>query len=152
MLDGHLGRLARGLRMLGFDSWYRTDADDDELAAVAGRDDRIVLTRDRGLLRRASVRRGAFVRSDRPQEQLAEVVERFDLASRSTPFGRCIRCNGLLDPVDKADILDRLEPLTRAHYVEFRRCRACAAIYWPGSHHARMQAVVESVLRPRTSR
>jgi uncharacterized protein with PIN domain len=145
VVDGHLGRLAAYLRMLGFDTWYRSDAADDELAAVAASEARIVLTRDRGLLKRSAVRRGAFVRADRPVEQLVETARRFGLLERATPFGRCIRCNGRLGEVSRAEVLDRLEPLTRRHYRDFRRCDGCGAVYWRGSHHARMSRLIERV-------
>lgn len=145
VLDGHLGRLAAYLRMLGFDTWYRFDADDDRLAAVAATERRILLTRDQGLLKRSIVRRGAFVRSDRPVEQLVEVARRFGLVDRWQPFGRCIRCNTPLLVASREEVLDRLEPLTRIYYDDFRRCPGCAAVYWKGSHHARMTRLVERV-------
>lgn len=143
--DGHLGRLAAYLRMLGFDTWYRNDADDERLARVAADEDRILLTRDRGLLKRGIVRRGAFVRADRPVEQLVEVARRFGLAGRWQPFGRCIRCNGVLVPATRDEVVDRLQPLTRIYYDDFRRCPGCNAVYWRGSHHARMTRLLEHV-------
>ncbi len=145
VVDGHLGRLAAYLRMLGFDTWYRTDADDDRLAAVAATERRILLTRDRGLLKRSVVRRGAFVRSDRPVEQLVEVARRFGLVDRWNPFGRCLRCNAELVVAAREEVLDRLQPLTRIYYDDFRRCPGCDAVYWKGSHHARMQRLVTRV-------
>lgn len=92
-LDGDLGRLAAYLRMAGFDTWYERAADDDALARIAADDDRTLLTRDRGLLKRSIVARGAFVRADRPAEQLVEILDRFDLAATVRPFARCLRCN-----------------------------------------------------------
>lgn len=145
VVDGHLGRLAAYLRMLGFDTWYRNDAGDDELAAIAAADRRILLTRDRGLLRRSVVRRGAFVRSDRPVEQLVEVARRYGLVDRWQPFGRCLRCNTLLVAAGREEVLDRLQPLTRIYYDDFRRCPGCDAVYWKGSHHARMERLVDRV-------
>jgi uncharacterized protein len=143
VVDGHLGRLAAYLRMLGFDTWYRNDADDGQLAAVAAEQRRILLTRDRGLLKRGIVRRGACIRSDRPFDQLVETARRFGLVDRCAPFGRCIRCNALLVPVSRAEVLDRLEPLTRIYYDDFRRCPGCDAVYWRGSHHERMGRLIE---------
>lgn len=145
VLDGHLGRLAAYLRMLGFDAWYRTDAGDDRLATAAATERRILLTRDRGLLKRSVVRRGAFVRSDRPAEQLVEVARRFRLVDRWQPFGRCIRCNTPLVTATRDEVLERLEPLTRRYFDDFRRCPGCDAVYWKGSHHARMARLVERV-------
>lgn len=148
VLDGHLGRLARHLRMLGFDSWYRPDADDAELAAVSSDEDRVLLTRDRGLLRRGIVARGRLVRSDRPSEQLREVVARYGLAASARPFTRCVRCGEALESVAREEVLDRLEPLTKRYYDAFARCRGCGRIYWAGSHHARMSRLVEWILGP----
>jgi uncharacterized protein with PIN domain/sulfur carrier protein ThiS len=145
VVDGHLGRLAAYLRMLGFDTWYRNDADDERLATVADTEERILLTRDRGLLKRSVVRRGAYLRSDRPTDQLVEVVRRFGLTDRWQPFGRCLRCNTMLERVGREQILDRLEPLTRIHYDDFRRCPGCDAIYWKGSHHQRMERLIGRV-------
>ncbi len=145
VVDAHLGRLAAYLRMLGFDTWYRNDADDDQLAAVAAAERRILLTRDRGLLKRSLVRRGAYLRSDQPVEQLVEVALRFGLVDRWRPFGRCLRCNTLLIPVSREEVLHRLQPLTRIYYDDFRRCPGCGAIFWKGSHHARMERLVDRV-------
>jgi uncharacterized protein with PIN domain len=145
VLDGHLGRLVAYLRMLGFDTWYRRDAADGLLAAVAAAERRILLTRDRGLLKRSVVRRGAFVRSDRPVDQLEQVVRRFAPVDRWQPFGRCLRCNTPLVGTSREAVLDRLEPLTRIHYDDFRRCPGCDAVYWKGSHHAHMTRLVERV-------
>lgn len=145
VVDGHLGRLAAHMRMLGFDTWYRADADDEELAGVAAAEHRILLTRDRGLLRRSIVRRGACIRSDRPFDQLVETARRFGLVDHWQPFGRCIRCNALLVAASREEVLDRLEPLTRIYYDDFRRCPGCDAVYWRGSHHARMARVIERV-------
>ncbi len=149
VLDGHLGRLARYLRMLGFDSAYDRNAVDEELARVSAGEERILLTRDRGLLRRSIVRLGYLVRSDEPRRQLAEVVDRYGLAEDAAPFSRCVRCNGSIEPVAKAEIAARLadEPRTLRHFDLFGRCASCGAIYWQGSHFDRMSRLVEEVVR-----
>src|SRR3990172_6813587 len=105
----------------------------------------IRLTRDRGLLKRSVVRRGAYLRSDQPVEQLVEVALRFGPVDRWRPFGRCLRCNTLLVSVSREEVLPRLQPLTRIYYDDFRRCPGCGAIYWKGSHHARMERLVDRV-------
>lgn len=144
VLDIHLGTLARYLRLLGFDTLYRNDYDDDELAAISAAEHRILLTRDRGLLKRRIVTHGAFVHADKPRVQLEEVCDRLDLYSAIEPFKRCTRCNGLLEPVDKAEIEHRLEPKTRRYYDHFLRCSNCGQIYWKGSHFNRMKKLIES--------
>jgi uncharacterized protein len=145
VVDVHLGRLARLLRLLGFDTSWANDLDDETLATIGGSEHRVVITRDRGLLKRRRVTHGLFVHSESPVEQAVEVVQRLDLARRLAPFSRCLSCGGELAPVDKADVLDRLEPLTRQHFDEFHRCRACGQVYWRGSHHARLAQVVDQI-------
>jgi uncharacterized protein with PIN domain len=145
VVDVHLGRLARLLRLLGFDARWSSDLDDETLAAIGEAENRVVLTRDRGLLKRRRVTHGLFVHAERPVEQATEVVRRLDLVSRLAPFTRCLRCGGELVPVDKADVVAHLEPLTRGHFDVFRRCRGCGQIYWRGSHHARLAQVVERI-------
>lgn len=143
--DVHLGRLTRRLRLLGFDTWYRTDTDDDELARIAVDQDRILLTRDRGLLMRRVITHGYCPRSDDADEQAAEVVRQFDLVQAIAPFTRCARCNGLLDDVDKAEVLHLLPPRTRVEHDHFAHCRNCAHVYWPGSHTEKIADFVASI-------
>ncbi|MCS7011998.1 MAG: Mut7-C ubiquitin/RNAse domain-containing protein [Anaerolineales bacterium] len=142
VLDNHLGRLAAYLRMLGFDTLYKNNYCDEELAALLTKDSRILLTRDRRLLMRKVVRYGYCLRSLEPQEQLQEVIRRFDLLRQARPFHRCLRCNHPLERVEKGAILDRLEPKTKLYYEEFARCPACDQIYWQGSHFERMQGML----------
>jgi uncharacterized protein with PIN domain len=152
VLDGHLGRLARYLRMLGFDCRYDRHAADGELAALSAREERILLTRDRGLLRRSVVRLGYLVRDDDPRRQLVEVVDRYRLAPLARPFSRCVRCNGQIEPVDRAAVVERLagEPRTLRYFDAFGRCVECGSIYWQGSHFERMSQLVEDVVRDRS--
>jgi uncharacterized protein with PIN domain/sulfur carrier protein ThiS len=146
ILDNHLGRLAVYLRMLGFDSLYRNDFQDEELARLADEQERILLTRDRRLLMRNLVKRGYWLRSKAPQEQLVEVVHRYDLGSRASPYRRCMHCNGVLQPVEKEAVLDRLQPLTRQYFDDFRMSTDCRQIYWKGSHYEHMQRLIEQVI------
>jgi hypothetical protein len=146
VVDGHLGRLAAYLRMLGFDTLYSADATDAVLAELAARDDRILLSRDRGLLKRSIVRRGYVLRSDRPHVQLREVVDRFGLAPGSRPFGRCLRCNGVLEAIDPVVARPLVPPRVALEQAAFRRCSTCAALFWRGSHHARMVRLIETLL------
>jgi len=147
VLDNHLGRLAGYLRMLGFDALYRNDLQDAELAEIAEAQGRILLTRDRRLLMRKQVQRGYCVRDKTPRRQAVEVVVRFGLAGCVVPFLRCIRCNGLLQPVSKQAVLERLEPLTKQYFEEFRICPDCEQIYWQGSHYERMADFIEHIRR-----
>lgn len=146
ILDNHLGRLAYYLRMLGVDCLYRNDIQDDEMALVASQDERILLTRDRRLLMRNAVRYGYWVRNKTPRLQLVEVMRRYALAGDIIPFHRCMRCNGILIPAKKEDILPRLLPLTRKYFEDFRICPDCEQVYWKGSHYERMNKLIEQAL------
>jgi uncharacterized protein len=146
VLDTHLGKLAAYLRMLGLDTAYDRDYTDENLARISLDERRILLTRDRGLLKRNMVVRGYFLRATNPREQLIEVLQRFDLFRSISPFERCMHCNALLRPIAKEMIAERLLPETRQHYEEFRACPKCDRIYWKGSHYQRMQRLIENIL------
>jgi uncharacterized protein with PIN domain len=148
--DNHLGRLVRYLRLLGFDTWYGSHMDDPELAQLASEQQRILLTRDRGLLMRSVVTYGYCVRTRDSRRQLLAVMRRFNLFDQIAPWQRCLRCNGLLAPVAKEAILDRLEPKTKLFFDEFRICQSCEQIYWQGSHYGRLTELVEEVKRAGT--
>lgn len=145
ILDNHLGKLAHSLRMLGFDCLYRNDYQDEELAQISAGEGRTLLTRDRRLLMRSIVTSGYCVRDLMPPRQIEEVLQRFDLYAAIRPFQRCIRCNGMLQPVSKAAVLDRLEPLTRRYFDEFRICPECGQVYWKGSHFEHMQQLIRQL-------
>jgi len=146
LLDNHLGRLAAYLRMLGFDCLYQNDFQDNEMARILSGEERVLLTRDRRLLMRKVVMYGYCLRSLQPLEQLREVVERFDLKDKITPFQRCLRCNTPLQAISKEAILERLQPLTQKYFDEFHLCPHCQQIYWKGSHYERMrQRIAELV-------
>ena len=144
-LDVHLGRLARLLRMFGFDALYRNRVDDEELVRLARLEKRIVLTRDRGLLKRRNVTHGYLVRSLVPRHQLAEVVRRFDLAGSARLGRRCVSCNVALERVSRDKVLQRLPPAVARGYTEFSECPACRRVYWRGSHWQRMTELAESL-------
>jgi uncharacterized protein with PIN domain len=140
VLDVHLGRLARLLRLCGFDALYRNDLADDEIVAISLSERRIILTRDRGLLFRRAITHGCWVRATAPLLQLREIVERLDLAARIRPFARCAECNGIIRSVPKARVADRLPPRVREAHRTFRQCGGCGRVYWKGSHHERLSA------------
>ncbi len=146
VLDTHLGTLAHYLRMLGFDTLYANDSTDEALAGVSRREMRILLTRDRGLLKRKEVTHGYYVRETRPRNQALEILRRFDLFNAVQPFHRCIQCNGSLEPVSKEQVLDRLPEKTQDYYDDFRACAACGKIYWKGSHFQHMEEFIASLL------
>jgi len=145
LLDVHLGTLARRLRLVGIDTAWANDLDDDTLIERANAGQRVLLTRDRGLLRRRKLWLGAYVRGDRPDEQLADVLDRF--APPLAPWTRCTACNGPLSRVSKADVEQLLPGGTRRTYQTFSRCRTCGRIYWRGAHSKRLEPIVESAIR-----
>lgn len=145
--DAHLGGLAHLLRMLGFDTLYDNHFHDDDMVAIAGKEGRILLSRDRELLKRRSVTHGCYLHAQKPEQQLREIVERLDLARSARPFTLCLHCNAPLRPVDKASVLDRLPPRVREHYAHFSACDGCGRVYWEGSHWRNMRRVLDGVLK-----
>jgi uncharacterized protein with PIN domain len=142
LTDNHLGRLTRYLRLLGLDTAYGGDAPDDLLAERAHDENRVLLTRDRGLLKRSLVIYGYCLRSTDSREQLVAVLRRYRLFNRLEPWRRCLRCNGLLRVVEKAAVLHLLEPKTKLYYDEFQQCEACGQVYWRGSHVGELERLV----------
>ena len=147
LADANVGRLATLLRVLGFDTASARRVSDAELADQAQREQRFVLSRDRGLLKRKAIVWGRLIRANHPREQLGEVLGFLGLMPPFAAFSRCVRCNVPLAGVAKADVLHRLEPKTRLYYHEFHQCPACGRVYWPGSHHAAMLDWVAELAR-----
>lgn len=145
VLDVHLGRLASYLRMLGFDTIYANHASDPELVAISVQQGRILLTRDRGLLKHSVVTRGYWLRETDSRRQAAEVVKRFDLAQSLRPFTRCMVCNGLLTTVSKAEIERKVPQRILEWCNEFEQCPGCGRVYWEGSHYLRMRLWIEQL-------
>jgi len=146
LADANLGKLARYLRMAGFDTAYIQGQSDEEIISQMLGEKRALLSRDRKLLMHKVIEYGYLPRSDDPAEQLQEVVRRFSLADNINPFSRCPHCNGVLQSVSKKDIIDRLEPLTKKYFDDFSQCPNCGQIYWAGSHRRRLDHRVKKVL------
>ncbi|HEY9374012.1 Mut7-C RNAse domain-containing protein [Streptomyces sp.] len=146
LLDVHLGTLARRLRLLGVDAAYESeDIGDPALATLSAKEQRVMLSRDRGLLRRRELWAGAYIYSDRPDEQLRDVLERF--APRLAPWSRCTACNGPLTEADKDAVREQLEQGTERSYDVFAQCTECERVYWRGAHHARLDEIVSEAMR-----
>ncbi|MGY6018064.1 Mut7-C RNAse domain-containing protein [Streptomyces spinosirectus] len=145
LLDVHLGTLARRLRLLGVDTAYEsTDIGDPALAARSAAERRVMLSRDRGLLRRRELWAGAYVYSTRPEDQLRDILDRFRPDLR--PWTRCTACNGLLKAATKEEVADQLHGGTHRSYDVFAQCRDCGRAYWKGAHHEQLEAIVERAL------
>ncbi|MGE5640542.1 MAG: Mut7-C RNAse domain-containing protein [Clostridia bacterium] len=146
LADAHLGGLARFLRMLGFDTAHRGDYRDADIRRAAREQRRVVLSRDRELLKCSDVLAGAYVRALRPEAQLREVAERFGLAGRARPFTLCLACNLPLERVDAAEVASTVPPAVLERHSMFTRCRACGRVFWPGTHYERMREALGRVL------
>jgi uncharacterized protein with PIN domain len=147
--DAHLGGLAHMLRMMGFDTLYDNHFNDDEIVEIAGREGRIILTRDRELLKRRVVTHGCFVHALKSEQQLREIVERLDLARSARPFTLCLHCNAPLHSIDKASVFDRLPPKVQTNYEKFSTCDVCGRVFWEGSHWRSMRRVLDDLLDQR---
>ena len=146
----HLGKLARRMRLLGFDTDYRKDRDDDELAYISSNEDRVLLTRDIQLLKRKVITKGMFIRNTDPLKQIAEVLDKFDLRSSCRPYSRCIECNGLIKKIDSEDNCDLITGIVPEGVIswcrEFYGCSSCGKVYWKGSHFEKLERIIGGLL------
>lgn len=146
--DVHLGQLARYLRMLGFDTRYDTDNTDAYLADVSATENRILLTRDRGLLKRSKVRLGLFVRAQEPRTQIEEVIARLDASRAAEPLSLCIQCNTRLEAASPDAVDEQVPPRAREAHDEYVQCPSCESVYWAGTHVERMRRLIDTVTSP----
>ncbi len=145
IVDVNLGKLAPKLRLLGFDTLFRNDFDDDEIIEAAAKEKRIILTRDKGILCQNKVTHGYWLRNDDPSKQLKEVVLRLQLKNKFNSFSRCAVCNGRLKEADKSNIASRVFEDTLQYYQEFWECTNCGKIYWKGSHYQRIKNLIDKL-------
>ena len=146
ILDVHLGKLAKYLRLSGLDTLYYKDLSDPEIIKISIKEHRIILTRDRNLLKNKTVTHGYWIRSSQPEEQLKEVLQRFNLKNNLRTFIRCLECNGILIRVSMEEVLEHLQPKTREYYTEFKKCPVCGKIYWEGSHFEKMKIYIDNLI------
>ncbi|RLC49126.1 MAG: twitching motility protein PilT [Candidatus Cloacimonadota bacterium] len=146
ILDVHLGKLAVYLRIFGFDVLYRNNFTDNDIVHIIEKDNRILLTKDRGLLKRKIVTHGYCVREINPKKQAIEIVKRFDLFNLIIPFSRCVHCNTILVKIEKQEIIDKLLPRVKKFYNKFSFCPNCQKIYWQGSHYQSMMKFIEKII------
>jgi uncharacterized protein len=144
--DAHLGGLAHLLRMAGFDTLYDNNFHDKEIETIAAQDGRIVLTRDRELLKRRTITHGCYVHTLKPSEQLCEMVDRLDLGRHAHPFTLCLECNTPLHAIEKAEVLDRLPESVRERFEHFSTCDNCHRVFWEGSHWQRMRNLLDACI------
>jgi uncharacterized protein with PIN domain len=148
VLDCHLGKLTRMLRMLGFDSLYKPDFEDSEIVNISANEKRIILTRDVELLKANAVTHGYWIREISPNEQVREVLARFDLYSQVRPFRRCMVCNSPIAKIDKDTIRKELPKKVRELHDEFYRCAGCRKVYWKGTHYKDMMEQIQRLSKP----
>ncbi|MBS7563641.1 hypothetical protein KHS38_04420 [Mucilaginibacter sp. Bleaf8] len=145
IVDAHLGTLARMLRLLGFDAWYDNRYTEAVIAPLAASENRIVLTRSAHLLKHKDIKWGHYICSPNTEEQIGDVMSRFDLSRNLQPFKRCMVCNGLLQPVPKQQVAHQLQPKTREYFNEFWQCDHCWRVYWKGSHYEKMLLLIDKL-------
>ncbi|KTD23800.1 Uncharacterized conserved protein [Legionella lansingensis] len=149
ILDVHFGKLAKHLRLLGFDVVYENHFTDAAIVMRSQEEKRIVLTRDVGLLKNKKITHGYWIRNHDPDKQVGEVLRRFDLYQQCKPFTRCLECNGLLESVNKKEVAKHLLPLTFKYHQHFMRCQGCQRVYWQGMHYQKLRCRVHQFLSAR---
>ena len=145
--DAMLGRLARWLRILGYDVLYESSISDDDLIAGAIYEHRIILTMDRKLIERESAKNSLLINSPSYKEQLKQVITHYNIDYKSGIFTRCLVCNGLLEPIGKEKIKDNVPPYVYTTQDEFDICQQCGRIYWSGTHRAKMLGMLDEILK-----
>jgi uncharacterized protein len=146
ILDAHLGKLAKYLRMLGFDTLYRNDFEDNRIISIAKQEDRFILTQDKLLLRSKEVINGYYVRSIEKHKQIREIVQKFGLNTMFRSFTRCMSCNAELVKKEKAEIINKIDDETAQVFNDFFYCPNCDKVFWKGSHFERMEKLILSLL------
>lgn len=148
VVDGMLGKLARWLRMLGYDTKYFNDVDDDEILKVASEEKRILLTRDYQFFRKASIHgvRAIFIDGETPAEKLAELTRELNVRLEvNIDESRCPKCNARIKPIDKERVKDKVPKSTYRIYNEFWVCTGCGQVYWKGSHWKKINSTLNRV-------
>ncbi|MCF8239913.1 MAG: Mut7-C ubiquitin/RNAse domain-containing protein [Melioribacteraceae bacterium] len=135
ILDVHLGKLALSLRILGINSIYKNNIDDKQIIKIALSESRTILTRDLGILKNGNVTHGYYVRETNTDNQVREIINRFQLNNFINPLSRCLKCNNPLEVIDKEKIEHLLQPNTKKHFHDFYYCSVCEKVYWRGSHY-----------------
>jgi uncharacterized protein with PIN domain len=146
VLDVHLGKLAGYLRMLGFDAIYSNTFTDQELVRLSSEQKRVLLTRDRGVLKHSAVTHGYWLRETNSRRQAVEVIRRFDLVRKIQPFARCMTCNHTLERSSKNDVCGRISERVFERCDRFQLCRACGRVYWEGTHFEKMSSWIKQLI------
>ena len=146
ILDTHLGKLARNLRMLGFDTLYQKDYIPDDLITLGLSEKRIIVSKSRALLKRKEITHAYCLNSSDPETQTRLVLKRFDLIEDIKPFTRCMECNALLEDITREKVIDRIPQKVKETRKEFKMCGYCGKLYWKGSHYEKMKRKIRGLI------
>jgi hypothetical protein len=144
--DINLGDIVKYMRVLGLDLYYDPLLSTREIIEISKRENRVILTKSRKLLKFKDVSHGIFIRPGTTTEQIRRIIDHLDIKDNIKPFSRCLRCNALLNIVLKEKILDRIPPKTKEFCDEYVQCQSCDKIYWKGTHFINMKKVVRQIL------
>jgi uncharacterized protein with PIN domain len=151
IVDSNAGKLARWLRVMGYDALFFNNIDDAELIDIALKEGRVVLTKDTQIMRRRVVTNGqlkiVLIQNDDPKEQLRQVVEELKLDCRLKQFTRCLECNQSLVPRSKEEVKELVPPYVFRHQTQYMQCPVCLRIYWRGTHWQRMKRELEGIAK-----
>ncbi|HVO74648.1 MAG TPA: Mut7-C RNAse domain-containing protein [Ignavibacteriaceae bacterium] len=145
--DVHLGALTKYMRMLGLDTVYKNDYHREDIIKISVKEKRVILTKDRELLKRNEITHGYWIRSNKIEEQLKELIERFHLKNEINEFARCLICNTQLINIDKKEVQEKIPPKVNEHQNEFYYCSNCNKIYWKGTHYEKMRVKINGILK-----
>lgn len=141
-----LGRLAKWLKILGFDTLFFSKIDDDELITIAKQEERILLTRDNGLIQRAQDVETFFIESEDWEEQVRQVLDHFDLLEKTHPHTRCIECNSSLKNLPKKSAKNLVSSFIFERADSFALCPSCGRVFWRGTHFQDMETKIQGLL------
>jgi uncharacterized protein with PIN domain len=150
VVDCMLGKLAKWLKILGFDALFFSKIEDEELLAIAREEDRILLTRDTGLIQQARDAPTLFLESENWQDQVQQVLEHFQLREKVAPNTRCIDCNRELKDLPKKNAKNLVSAFVFEKADSFALCPKCGRVFWRGTHFKDMETKIKKILDEKT--
>jgi len=153
IVDNNVGKLAKWLRIMGYDTLFFNGSDDSRMIATALAEDRVILTRDTQIMRRRVVTCGQLkailIRGDQPEQQMHQVIDTLNLDCQFRPFALCLECNQPLLERSKQQVEDRVPPFVFQTQSQYMECPACHRIYWRGTHWQAMTKRLEKFMTGR---
>ncbi|WP_345980870.1 Mut7-C RNAse domain-containing protein [Sulfurimonas sp. HSL3-2] len=144
--DCHLGKIAKYLRIFGFNTLYFQSIDDDDIIEIAQKEERFLLTSDKILFQRMKHHDALYLVHAGFEEQLKEIFHHYKLFDKTRPLSRCIKCNGELEKIEKLEIIEELKAKTRKYFDTFEKCKECGTVYWHGDHYKNMLKFVDEFI------